>query len=104
MIDSLLIIYRSLLFDEKSNQAEDHMHVSSFSAPTALPRTSAARQLEQAFIENMMQHAFPQSGGGDFGGGAGEDQFASFLAREYAAVLTDSLDLGFSRFIKEKSE
>ncbi|MDO5612984.1 MAG: chemotaxis protein chel [Paracoccus sp. (in: a-proteobacteria)] len=80
------------------------MQISPLSVPSAPPHAPAARQLEQAFIENMMQHAFPRPQGGDFGGGAGEDQFASFLAREYAAVLTDSLDLGFSRFIKESSE
>ncbi|MDO5706209.1 MAG: hypothetical protein Q4G49_14255, partial [Paracoccus sp. (in: a-proteobacteria)] len=105
MIDSLLIIYRCLLFDEKSNHAaEVQMQISPLSLPAAPPRVSAAQQLEQAFVENMMQHAFPRPEGGAFAGGAGEDQFASFLSREYAAVLTESLNLGFDRFIKEKDE
>lgn len=66
--------------------------------------TSPGRRLEQAFVENMMQHAFPRPQGGAFAGGTGEEQFASFLTREYAAILTDSLNLGFDRFIKEKTE
>lgn len=80
------------------------MHISPLSAAQQAARPTPARQLEQAFIENMMQHAFPRPEAGSFSGGAGEDQFASFLAREYAAVLTDSLNLGFDRFIKDKTQ
>jgi flagellar protein FlgJ len=52
-----------------------------------------ADKLEQVFLEEMLRHCMPPSDG-PFGGGAGEDQFAGFLTRHYAEILTTRLDLG----------
>lgn len=67
--------------------------------PPAPDTLAAAQNLEAAFLEEMLQHAGPRAMQGAFSGGAGEDQFASFLRREHAAALADRLDLGFARMI-----
>lgn len=54
-----------------------------------------ADKLEQAFLEEMMRHCLPPRDGA-FGGGPGEDQFAGFLTRHYAELLTTRLDLGLT--------
>ena len=53
-----------------------------------------AKNLEMAFLEEMVGHMLPKASEGAFSGGIGEEQFASFLNREYAAALSASLDLG----------
>lgn len=58
------------------------------------PKTSLADQVEQMFLEEMLKYAGPGALSGSFGGGAGEEQFASFLTREHAALLAQRLDLG----------
>lgn len=58
---------------------------------------SAADQLEQAFLEEMLKYCGPRATEGPFSGGAGEAQFASFLTREQAAILARDMDLGFGR-------
>lgn len=63
--------------------------------PVAEP-VSVADQLEQAFLEEMLKYCGPPPAEGAFSGGAGEDQFASFLTREHAALLARRLDLGFA--------
>lgn len=60
--------------------------------PTSLPET----KLEQAFLEEMLKYAGPKPSAEAFGGGIGEEQFATFLTREYAAMLSESLDFGFT--------
>lgn len=55
-----------------------------------------ADKLEQAFLEEMLKYCGPAARQGEFGGGAGEDQFNSFLTREYSARLAQRLDLGFA--------
>lgn len=59
-----------------------------------------AEKLEQAFLEEMLKYAGPKPSDHAFGGGIGEEQFSTFLTREYAAILADSLDLGLG--IKER--
>lgn len=54
----------------------------------------AAPKLEQAFLEEMMKYLLPKASDGGFSGGVGEEQFASFLNREYAAALAQRIDLG----------
>lgn len=61
---------------------------------------AVANRLERALLEEMMKYAFPRAGAGAFSGGAGEDQFASFMAREQAALLSVTLDLGFDEKFK----
>lgn len=51
-------------------------------------------QLEQAFLEEMLKYFGPRADEGAFSGGHGEQQFASFLTREYAGILAEKLDLG----------
>lgn len=63
--------------------------------------TGLADQLEQAFLEEMLKYYGPPPAEGAFSGGAGEDQFASFLTREHAALLAGQLDLGFARMLGE---
>ena len=50
--------------------------------------------LERAFLEEMMKYAFPKVGAAEFSGGVGEEQFSSFLNREYAKELAKRIDLG----------
>ena len=66
------------------------------------PRTSAAMvdQLEQMFLEEMLKHCGPGALSGSFSGGAGEEQFASFLTREHAALLSRRIDLGFGAVLR----
>lgn len=59
------------------------------------PRPQIGDKLEQAFLEEMLKYAGPKPSDSAFGGGIGEEQFSTFMTREYAAVLADSLDLGF---------
>ena len=66
-------------------------------AQTASPQAVVESKLEQAFLEEMLKYCGPTSMKGEFSGGAGEDQFNSFLTREYAASLAGRLDLGLSR-------
>lgn len=63
--------------------------------PSPSPKAQIAEKLEQAFLEEMLKYCGPAARQGEFGGGAGEDQFNSFLTREYSARLADRLDLGF---------
>lgn len=68
-------------------------------AQSAPERAAVAQQLEQAFLEEMLKYAGPGALEGSFSGGAGEEQFTSFLTREHAAALSERLDLGFGRMI-----
>lgn len=51
-------------------------------------------RIEQAFLEEMLKYVRPPSHQEGFGGGHGEEQFSSFMNREYAALLAARLDLG----------
>ena len=78
------------------------MQVSPIQTPPPFQKTGseAAEKLEQAFLEEMMKYCGPKSVAGAFGGGAGEDQFGSFLTREYAAIMAAQVDLGFDDRMK----
>nr|WP_111300112.1 flagellar biosynthesis protein FlgJ [Paracoccus saliphilus] len=69
-----------------------------------LPGVKVANQLEQAFLEEMLKYCGPGAAQGGFSGGAGEEQFASFLTREHAALLAGRLDLGFERILSERPQ
>ncbi|WP_347139191.1 rod-binding protein [Paracoccus sp. SSK6] len=75
----------------------DHIQRALLPSKTA---PQAAEKLEQAFLEEMLKYCGPKSTDGAFGGGIGEDQFASFLTQEYAAVLARKIDLGFGERMK----
>ena len=64
---------------------------------------SSADQLEQAFLEEMLKYCGPTETQGEFSGGAGEEQFYSFLSREHAGVLAARLDLGFEAILEKRA-
>ena len=56
-----------------------------------------AEQLEAVFLAEMLQHSGlePQSDA-SFGGGIGEEQFASFLRQEQARLMVDRGGIGLA--------
>ena len=74
------------------------MQIEMIGVPTvpAPPKIAAMDQLEQAFLEEMLKYCGPGALQGEFSGGAGEDQFNSFLTQEYAGILARKIDLGLS--------
>ena len=56
----------------------------------------AARALETSFLAEMLKSAGIGEPRQTFGGGAGEDQFASFLRQEHARAIVDAGGLGLS--------
>lgn len=72
---------------------------------TGLPRPGAgddgalrqaARELEATFLAEMLNHAGFGQTSESFGGGIGEDQFASFLVQEQARALVRSGGIGLA--------
>ena len=62
---------------------------------------ATAHDLETTFLAEMLNSAGLGQTRGAFGGGAGEDQFASFLLREQAAAMVRSGGIGLSETIFE---
>ncbi|MCU0899974.1 MAG: rod-binding protein [Cypionkella sp.] len=60
-----------------------------------------AKDLEVAFLSEMLAHAGLGESPDGFGGGAGEDQFASFLRHEHAKQLVDRGGIGLAQSIFE---
>lgn len=60
------------------------------------PMRAAARELEIAFLSEMLKHAGLGEAPDGFGGGVGEEQFASFLVREQAAAMVDAGGIGLA--------
>ena len=58
-----------------------------------------ARDLEASFLAEMLKSAGVGKPRDTFGGGAGEDQFSSFLVREYAEAATQSGGIGLRESI-----
>lgn len=65
------------------------------------PLRDAAQKLEATFLAEMLKAAGLGQARGSFGGGAGEDQFASFLVQEHAMALVKSGGIGLSESIYE---
>jgi peptidoglycan hydrolase FlgJ len=63
-----------------------------------------ARELEAAFLSEMLSHAGLKESGGPFGGGAGEAQFASFLRQEQARLMVEKGGLGLAETIFRSME
>ena len=61
---------------------------------TALP--DAAKELETSFLAEMLKSAGLGKTSESFGGGAGEDQFSSFLVQEQARAMVDAGGIGLS--------
>ncbi|MEM7519451.1 MAG: rod-binding protein [Pseudomonadota bacterium] len=62
---------------------------------------AAAQELEASFLAEMLKSAGMGKTSESFGGGAGEDQFASLLVREHARALVDAGGIGLSEAIFE---
>lgn len=74
-------------------------------APTTSPVLSpqreselrrAAQDLEAAFLAEMLRHGGLGASRQAFGGGVGEDQFASLLHTEHARALAESGGIGLA--------
>lgn len=59
----------------------------------------AARKIEQAFVLEMLKHSGVAKPREAFGGGLGEEQFASFLEEAYAEKIMDAGGFGLSEAI-----
>lgn len=58
-----------------------------------------ARALESSFLAEMLNAAGVGEARKTFGGGAGEDQFSSFLVREYADATVKAGGIGLAESI-----
>lgn len=57
---------------------------------------AVARDLEASFLAEMLKHAGFGESRESFGGGIGEEQFASLLRTEHARALTDRGGIGLA--------
>jgi Rod binding domain-containing protein len=60
---------------------------------------SLANKLEAQFLAEMLKASGISKPPEGFGGGAGEDQFSSFLTQEYAAATVNAGGIGLSEAI-----
>lgn len=58
-----------------------------------------AQELEASFLAEMLKHAGFGEARGAFGGGAGEDQFASLLRAEHAQTMAANGGIGLAESI-----
>lgn len=58
-----------------------------------------ARDLEASFLAEMLRSAGLGKARDAFGGGAGEDQFSSFLVREFATSMANAGGIGLQESI-----
>jgi peptidoglycan hydrolase FlgJ len=58
-----------------------------------------AEELEATFLSEMLSHTGLGETQGSFGGGEGEDQFASFLRQEQAKLMVKHGGLGLAQLI-----
>lgn len=59
----------------------------------------AAEKLEAAFLAEMLKSAGLGKTSDSFGGGAGEDQFSSFLVQEHALAMVRAGGIGLAESI-----
>lgn len=69
--------------------------------PTALDRVlrDKARDLEASFLAEMLRHAGVGTPPSAFGGGVGEEQFASFLREAQAGAIARRGGLGLAEHL-----
>lgn len=65
-------------------------------APALSDLRRKAAELEAVFLTEMLGHAGLDAPRGQFGGGIGEDQFASFLRAEQARAIVDAGGIGLT--------
>ncbi len=58
-----------------------------------------ATEFEAVFLAEMLQAAGAGAPAGDFGGGIGEDQFASFLVEQHARAIAARGGIGLAEMI-----
>lgn len=63
------------------------------------PLMERAREMETAFLAEMLGHSGLDRMEGPFGGGAGEGQFASFLRQEQARLMVEKGGIGLAQMI-----
>jgi len=68
-------------------------------APDAATLMQKARQLESAFLAEMLGHAGLGTQENSFGGGIGEEQFASFLRQEQADMIVKRGGIGLAEHL-----
>lgn len=68
-------------------------------APDQTPLQTQARALEASFLSEMLGHAGFGDARQDFGGGIGEDQFASFLRDELAKQMVTHGGIGLAEHL-----
>ncbi|MEE4188853.1 MAG: rod-binding protein [Roseobacter sp.] len=61
----------------------------------------AAEKMEASFLAEMLKSAGLGKSRSEFGGGAGEDQFGSFLVQEQAMMMVKSGGIGLSESLFE---
>ena len=59
----------------------------------------AAKDLESAFLSEMLKHANFGAARESFGGGAGEDHFADVLVKEHARAMVEAGGIGLAESI-----
>lgn len=62
---------------------------------------AVARELEASFLAEMLKHAGLGDSRESFGGGIGEEQFASLLRTEHARALADRGGIGLAQSLFE---
>jgi len=74
--------------------------------PTKVPKSNddkalrqAAENLEATFLSEMLKAAGLGESRESFGGGAGEDQFSSFLVQQHAKAMVSSGGIGLAESI-----
>jgi flagellar protein FlgJ len=60
---------------------------------------AVSKDLEAAFLSEMLKHSGLGATSDSFGGGAGETQFASFLIQEHARLLAERGGIGLAENI-----
>ncbi|KPA20320.1 chemotactic signal-response protein CheL [Shimia sp. SK013] len=91
------------------NVPNQGLHASAGSANTVEDKLrEAAKELETTFLAEMLSSAGLGETSESFGGGAGEDQFSSFLRMEQARAMVDAGGIGlaeaFFNALKERTD
>lgn len=81
--------------------AEQGLRIRQAAADAAVARAEPAgkpgwKQLETLLVQQMLQTMMTSEEGGFFGKELGSDYYASFMAEQFAARLSDGLDLGIA--------
>lgn len=69
------------------------------SKPTEAQLRAKATELEASFLAEMLKHTGVGEPQKSFGGGAGEEQFSSFLTNEYARLMAEAGGIGLAETI-----